>query len=282
MGQKPPETDHGITTSKSQESTLEQQADFKPRPKKRELWRLTRNISIFIVFFVIGFGSIFLNSPLWGAGASRTSDIGADYPIKNQTSFLLIGVDQIASHPKLESLWFVVYLHDSPHITFLPIYPASLNSQAKATLSPATGLQEDFRLNEQFHPADEFLARLADQYRLSTTKYILVDQFSVIETVNFMGGITIDDQIWDGLYTLDQLPSAEDEPIDALRMQHEVLQALCDHSASQTTDLDLFPLLKLYPSHVKTNLNPSELTRDFTQMFQAEEPISCDFPGLTN
>jgi hypothetical protein len=188
-----------------------------------------------------------------------------------QENILVIGVSDLAApEPELESVWMVLYLTDSTHLTLMPIYPPFMPE-----ISQSQQLAKSFRLNGDRQLDEKFIQALRDQ-DLRWNYTVVMDQVALSAVVDFVrssggGGSNL------GRAALDQKASDADTLVEQTRL----LQGLCYGVGELPYLPDVSGLYKLIPQHVMTDLPLVEFISAWQIRLAQGSQLSCEFPFLS-
>jgi hypothetical protein len=208
--------------------------------------------------------------------------------LQRQSNVLLIGVDDLeASSPVLESVWLILYLPDMPQITWMPIYPQILRTQAGVRIQAKAALTDTFAIENGSAPNQEFLD-LLKQEGMWWNHYVIVDQTAVIELIDSLGGVEIispdrllEDQKISGSEAFSGLLLANGDLQGALFSQANLIQQLCRIPPKSYLNLNRAQIIfqKLH-KHLITNITAEHLIDDLQLMISSGGGFVCDFPSL--
>lgn len=235
--------------------------------------RHLRNLAILVIFLSIGF----MIGIRFGGGDTANSIQNtalARPPINSQVNLLLVGVDHFDEKPILKSVWLLIYLPNNPALTFVPLYPGTLNL---ATAENAK-LAQSFRLAEDGAPSQEFFSQLQDQSHTFWNGYLITDDIGVLTIIDYFGGVTIENQPLQGVAALDYLESLSGKPEADLQAQTAMLRGLCEAAIKKKPDDDFSMITNLNPTHLKTNLNLLQMLGEFKSLLLNHKPLHCKFP----
>jgi hypothetical protein len=188
-----------------------------------------------------------------------------------QENILVVGVSDLsAPEPKLVSVWMVLFLTDSTHVTLMPIYPPFLPE-----ISQSQRLAKVFGLDEGRQLSLKFIKALRDQ-NLWWNYTVVMDQAALSAVVDFVRASEAGETNL-GLTALDQ---RLDDPI-SLVGQTRLLQGLC-YAAGELPYLpDVSGLYQLVPTHVVTDLPLVEFISAWQIRLAQGSQLSCEFPFLS-
>lgn len=198
-----------------------------------------------------------------------------------QRNLLVIGVDDLVSpSPRLAAVWLVIYQPGNPHFMLLPVYPSQASTLPESD-GAGTTLAQLFQLDESKTPRAEFLAALEGK-GLWWTGYLILDKVALVDVFEFMGGAGEFSEL-DGANTIASLPSAAEDPQQALFSQARLLQELCGNVARMTVDdhWRLPYLFSLIPEHAMTNLDLAQVKEEWLDMLMRVGEIACEYPSLS-
>jgi hypothetical protein len=193
-----------------------------------------------------------------------------------QLNILIIGIDHLqAPAPRLESLWLVMTLPDSPRLTLMPLFPFPDSASGQGA-APAY----QFGLDADGRPDPAFLASLQTD-GLWWSGYLLVDEIALIELVEFVNDTDIqNDSPLNGVLAVTGLPTPDEDARQALDGHIALAAELCRRTTRLSPAVDLAPLLALFPGHARTDLAPGDLAAAWKEMRSRGSGLACEFPSL--
>lgn len=176
-----------------------------------------------------------------------------------QRNLLVAWVDHLDSaSPRLEGLWLVLFVPDSPSLTWLPLYPGGLieNIDGNQNWSADFGLTQDGKLDPQF-VAD---LRSKDVW---WNNYLVIDDTGMVVIVNRNLNASEDPAITPqpdaGGRIIANMPLAWEDPAGALKAQFELLDRFCLPSATSYRAASALDLIGPLDHHLLTNLQADEI-----------------------
>jgi hypothetical protein len=197
-----------------------------------------------------------------------------------QRNILLIGVDSFqAEEPRLEGVWMILYLRDTPHFMLVPIYPSQMQDENHSALVDQN-LARLFSLEDGQIPNTLFLQALQDK-QLWWDGYIVLDKSALVEILAMTSSES-------GTTSQSQQPPAinlaeiEEAPMRALLVQAQLAQELCRNSGVMiASDKNRFPgLIAQASAHIRTDLDLAEIAGEVVEALRHGGGISCEFPSL--
>ena len=147
-----------------------------------------------------------------------------------QRNILLIGVDSLQSEaPRLEGVWMVLYLRDTPHFMLLPVYPSQTQNQDNPALIDQN-LARLFSLEDEQTPNPLFLQALKDK-QLWWDGFIVLDKSALVEilALTSSGNATTSPS---QQQAATNLTNVEEAPMRSLLGQAQLAQELCRSSGA--------------------------------------------------
>ena len=182
-------------------------------------------------------------------------EIAPSAPIRSgAVSILILGVDEIKHEtPKLLSIWLISFHPPDKKIRLLGIPSDLLLPDTETPLSEAFSLWEapdygaDFiTAMDHFSPHPIFGIAVLDE-----------EGFSAL--IDYLGGFSLDDQIYDGASAIGTLRLLEDQPLIAIKLQAQILRALSVKVPDLGETPELTPLTLLLPENAYTSPSPAQL-----------------------
>ena len=182
-------------------------------------------------------------------------EIAPSAPIRSgAVSILILGVDEIKHEtPKLLSIWLISFHPPDKKIRLLGIPSDLLLPDTETPLSEAFSLWEapdygaDFiTAMDHFSPHPIFGIAVLDE-----------EGFSAL--IDYLGGFSLDDQIYDGASAIGSLRLLEDQPLIAIKLQAQILRALSVKVPDLGETPELTPLTLLLPENAYTSPSPAQL-----------------------
>jgi hypothetical protein len=191
-----------------------------------------------------------------------------------QRGLLVLGVDRLASPgPRLQSAWLVAYFPGKSLVTLVPLYP-----QAAVLPSPSGhSLERAFQLDAAGAPSPEFLERLQEM-RLAWSGYLVIDEIGMIALLDFVGGVTLEGRELDGAIAVGAVPLPWLDPAAALHGQSELLAAACRKVSQAAPPGDVQQFLAEIQPYIRTDLNLSQVTKDWFDLVGNQNVLACEFP----
>ena len=205
----------------------------------------------------------------------------AGYPIR-QSNILLIGVDDLkADKPRLEGAWLVLYLSQSPHFTFMPVYPGVPAEDGKVTSRDAA-LVKKFQSDPSGAPGPAFFSELKAK-GLWWSGYFVVDRYALIEIVDAVTSIAGEEgDIKSGSEQVKAVPLTWRDPQRAKREQARLVQSLCNETFRLNADhiSELDDLFLLFSHHILSDINREKAAAELVGLLFQEGEVSCEFPSM--
>jgi hypothetical protein len=194
-----------------------------------------------------------------------------DNLISSQVNLVILHTNNLKDS-FLVSAWWVAIAPDSP-ITLINIYPTSNFTDSSPRL-----LQQYFRLehSQRKNPglSQAFLQQLSRD-DIPWDGYIVVDDEALSMIVDYLGGVNIGENHYDGLHAASNIHRFASSPDPKLQFQSALWEAICQKTifASSSTSFEL--IRTELQSH--TVLSPNfPFTMDEFQAFNAvNENLSC-------
>jgi hypothetical protein len=227
------------------------------------------SIGLWIGFSIGGFG----REKLFGDSGETTEKL---FFGPNQDAFLVVGVDHISPQAELVSLWFVAYLPDQPLVTLVPLYPGSSGAWPEGQQV----LLEVFSLGADSRPNRQFLEAVDKQFNLRWNGYVLLDQFAMIQIIDFLGGVDLGEGLENGATVVGRLPPPSQDRQGSLQSQARLLAALCDRISPDQVKNDLDVIQKLIPTFLITDLDLEKVTTNWLRLAASTPPVRCKFPTI--
>jgi hypothetical protein len=197
---------------------------------------------------------------------------------QDQQSLLVIGVDRAdAADARLQGVWYVTYLNDSPHITLIPIYPdPNGNSRKKGQ-----NLVDAFRIRQDGMVDPDFLKAIKQDQNLTWNTYVLVDDIAMMEVVDFFGGVLVDGEAINGPLAIGGIPRAWEKPREAILGQASLLDNLCERISFDSTPKNYQRIMALLPGHMRSEMSVDAAFQDWLKLISTSGTLNCEFPSLT-
>jgi hypothetical protein len=176
-----------------------------------------------------------------------------------QRNLLVAWVDSLdAENPRLEGLWLVLFVPNSPSLTWLPLYPDGLIG----SIGGNPQWYADFRLTPEGEFDSQFVANLRSE-DVWWNNYVVVDETGLVEIVNrslnVMGSPAITPQPDAGDRIIGNMPLAWEAPSEALKAQFDLLDSLCLSIPASTQAASQADLLDLLDHHLISDLQANEI-----------------------
>lgn len=212
-----------------------------------------------IACFLIGILSVLLrrnSSPAPPPSAERQSQISPASASKEVGSYtiLVLGVDEAVSpNPRLRAVWFISITN--------PEEPVLLRGFSTSYVPPEqTNSLSDVFSWSAISGFDAFDLYPFEQLTSSVIlASIVLDAEGFAEVIDYLGGITLDEEEMDGKTVLGAMDMLVDEPNASLTMQAEVIRALLENANLVGPTPELTPLTNLIPEHASVSQPPPEL-----------------------
>jgi hypothetical protein len=239
-------------------------------------WRIAYAM-VFVIFLLLGIWSGKLSGAFKSARgpiATLRANSPLPTPSNGQKNLLVIGVDRLKSRqPRLESIWLLGYFPDNPHITLIPVFPASPGIQPAYLRS----LQKGLRISEQGRPSPEMLKMLQKDH-IWWNNYVIVDDIAMIEIIDFLGGIQVNERRVKGALAISSFPLPQEDASAALDGQTRLLDRICQQANLLLPSADLRKILNLIPDHIQTDADIFQAIRDWRALTHGKGSIVCEFP----
>jgi hypothetical protein len=197
------------------------------------------------------------------AAETKSTDIQADPPpegINNgQRNLLVAWVDRLDSaSPRLEGLWLILFVPDSPSLTWLPLYPAGLIGN----IAGSSSWVADFHLTPDGKLDPQFVADLRSK-DVWWNNYLAIDEAGLVEIVNRNLNANEDPAITPqpnaGLRIISNMPLAWEDPAGALNAQFDLLDRFCLPPTASIHAASAADLIGPLDHHLITNLRADEI-----------------------
>jgi hypothetical protein len=195
--------------------------------------------------------------------APNFTDVQADPPpvgINNgQRNLLVTWVDQLDSaSPRLEGLWLVLFVPDSPSLTWLPLYPAGLIENVDGNQN----WYQDFHLTQDGKLDPQFVADLRSK-DVWWNNYLVIDNTGLVAIVNRNLNDSEDPAITPqpdaGGRIIANMPLAWENPAEALKAQFNLLDRFCLPPSTSYHAASGMDLISPLEHHLITNLQADEI-----------------------
>ena len=195
-------------------------------------------------------------------------------PNNDQFNILIIGVDDMnRSDAQLESIWLAAHVENSTHITLIPVFPSSENSDQNLILSDSFSIEQDI-------PSEAFWEEMRKE-NFWWKGYFISDKDSTIRVIDSLGGIEMQNQQLDGLQAVSSVTSWKDNAQIAVGQQRILFDSVCDRIFTGQ-----FPSLKTIHDSLDQNFLADARTKAFIANLIANiknnGSIACNFPTLTH
>ena len=217
-------------------------------------------VLMMLVCFAAGAISVFLQSENDRDTIPQSTPFGAidiapSAPIRSgAVSILVLGVDEIKhDKPELLSVWFISFHPPEKSIHLLGIPTDILLPDTEIPLSEA------FSLWEAPDYGADFIAAMDDFSPHPIFGIAVLDEEGYSTLIDYLGGFSLDDQIYDGDSAIGTLRLIEDQPLIALKLQAQILRALSLKVADLGKTPELTPLTLLLPEDAYTSPSPAQL-----------------------
>jgi len=198
-----------------------------------------------------------------------------------QQNILVIGIDHMDSPtPRLESIWLVLYFSDSPHLTWMPIYPA-YPAENQNTLQINQKLANLFQLNQSKKPTQSFQEALHQQ-NLWWNGIVVLDKIAVTYLFEILAKSKNNPLFTDDyLVQFSLLPSVWDNPGQAMKAQTNLLYSLCLEVSQFQTLPDLFSQPEVIKNHVSADFDLVSFISQWQLRLAQGNRLICEFPFLS-
>jgi len=221
-------------------------------------------VVLFVLMMLVCFAAGAISVFLQGEETRDTSSLSTPFesieiaptaPIRSgAVSILVLGVDEIKQDkPKLLSVWFISFHPPGKKIHLLGL-PVDL-------LLPDTEipLSEAFSLWEAPDYGADFITAMDDFSPHPIFGIAVLDEEGYSALIDYLGGFSLDDQIYDGASAIGTLRLLEDQPLIALKLQAQILRALSLKVPDLGKTPELTPLTLLLPENAYTSPSPAQL-----------------------
>ncbi len=239
----------------------------------------TLTIALIIIsssFFIFGYWSgQNLNgfvSQLVNPSSAKARANAEELP-NHQQNILLVEVDDLgATKPNLESIWLMLYIKNTPKITWMPLYLASSSSGALAT---AHSIADQFQLGKNKTLDGDFETALREQ-DIWWNGTIITDKQGVEKLLALLKSSPKTSET-------KQNADVEISPtslLDASAMEKvAVIQNIC-HLASSLEDPQVIKKWLGKSANLVTDLPAEEITAQWSAMIGQQTDLTCEFPSL--
>lgn len=238
--------------------------------------RMLLFFTIFLVSLSLGFRLSSSNSrtryaPENIVSPTPTPDPATTVPTfkeSNQRNILAIGVNRAdGAEPSLESIWLIVYFHDSPEVNLIALFP-SIAEDSAAYNEQIAG---SFSLTAEGAPGEAFWQEIETRAILYHN-YIVFDMDALQEITQLM---QIDED-----YTVNP-PKWRETPLATMRRQAELLDKLCYSFKHGNLIENIYPFLEALEAHFNTNIIQWQIEADWALLTGNRAEMECLFPNLT-
>lgn len=194
-----------------------------------------------------------------------------------QRNLLVAWVDRLdTSNPRLEGLWLILFVPDSPSLTWLPLYPHGLIENINSNPQWYT----DFKLTPDGEIDSQFVANLRSK-DVWWNNYLVIDETGLIEIVNSSLNVNknpaITPQPDAGLRIVANLPLPWENPSEALKAQFDLLNSLCLSTPASTQAVSVADLIGPLKDHLITDLKADEILSTWNNLRLTGGHL-CKFP----
>ena len=182
-------------------------------------------------------------------------EIAPTAPIRSgAVSILVLGVDEIKHEkPKLLSIWLISFHPPDKKIRLLGI---PVNLRLPDTETP---LSEAFSLWEAPDYGADFITAMDHFSPHPIFGIAVLDEEGFSALIDYLGGFSLDDQLYDGDSAIGTLRLLEDQPLIAIKLQAQILRALSVNVPGLGETPELTPLTLLLPENAYTSPSPAQL-----------------------
>lgn len=181
------------------------------------------------------------------------------------------------SQPRLTSVWLLVYHPSVPRLFWIGIYPAD----EQAGLTNMQALVQQFQVDPNLKPGEDFLAALQSQYQLNWNGILMLDESMLEQLIDSLGGITIDGQNLDGTQTIQMMAVPWEDPKAAINDQVELIHSICQRRDQLAANgVDMSPVANLLLPRLNVLSNPQAYLAQLTTLLTQTSPLNCQFAGL--
>jgi hypothetical protein len=229
-----------------------------------------------IVCFAAGVASVLLRDDIIQPRPTATSTIQQDPASENaaptasarQVSIVLLGVDDLSrERPDLRAIWFASFEPPDRSIHLLGTSVESEIGDGKGTF------HEGFNLFEPPDYGAEFLTSLAAVAPYPIQGFIVLDEEGFAKLIDYVGGVTLDNQELSGTAAVGALSLLRDQPLASLRMQAKLIGSLTENAASIGSTPELTALTSLVPDHAYTSPSPYQLASLGSQLLPIDPAV---------
>jgi hypothetical protein len=176
-----------------------------------------------------------------------------------QRNLLVAWVDQLDSaSPRLEGLWLVMFVPDSPSLTWLPLYPGGLIDNIAGNQNWFT----DFQLTQDEKLDPQFIADLRSK-DVWWNNFLVIDDPGLVLIVNRNLNASEDPAITPqpdaGERIIANMPLAWEDSAGALKAQFDLLDRFCLPSSGTYHAASGMDLIGPLDHHLITNLRADEI-----------------------
>jgi len=195
----------------------------------------------------------------------------------SQRNILIIFMDHLVEQgPRLEGVWLVVYLPDTPILTFLPIFPVDRVGQA----AQEDSLARVFRLGSDRRPTSDFLEAI-EAKDIKWDDILVFDKVSLAVLIDLSGGLDSAVGPMSGTHAVTQLPAAWQEPRAALENQAILAGGICQNMDQLLGNPDTARLLELLAGRVYSEAEFLDHFPGWSHFRELGGAISCEFPTFS-
>ncbi|MBN1536217.1 MAG: hypothetical protein JW908_05755 [Anaerolineales bacterium] len=228
-------------------------------------------IVISLSFFLFGYWSgQNLNgffSQLGNPSSAKARSNSDELP-NHQQNILAVQVDNLdASKPNIESVWLMLYIKNTPKITWMPLYLTSSNANL---ISGHFQLSKDKTLNGKF----ESSLRKKDIW---WNGYIITDKHGVKTLIDILDAASSNNT---AITNVSGIETNAASLLDASDMEKvTVIQNIC-HMASSLDDFQGINAWLSNKANLVTDLPKDEITAQWINLLSAQNRLTCEFPSL--
>jgi len=194
--------------------------------------------------------------------------------IYGQQNILLVLVDRLdggSQPPNLKGVWLVAYLPSSPFVTLMPLYPEALQGGA----AEDANLENLFNFSPDGGPESQFLEALRAK-DIRWDNYIVVDEFALLDMVDFMGGIELEQGYITDSSVVAWLTLSSKQPYG----QAALAGALCHKTAELLRTSQPDEVLERLSGHFYSDFGVSYIFSKWEEMSKFSISFTCEFPTL--
>jgi len=200
---------------------------------------------------------------------------------QTEMKLLVVGFTEIPDEvgelqqPQLNSVWLMIYNPEMPRLFWIAVFPA--DNQVNGISNQL--LESQFRIDPNKQLSAEFLTTLRNQIQVNWDGLLIIDDTTLTQLIDTLGGITIDNNPMNGRQVLQSLDIPKEDYQAETNAQSRVIGAICQRRDQLAADgVALTPLVDWFVKQIElTNPTYPKMDVQLNSLLIQHNALFCQF-----